>query len=199
MVGDVEVLDEELGAGDEGEPCLSKPLFFPGLDASQAAEHDAEVIAAFPAWFQLTYESGHDKQNDRVLSGWYNNKVQYKAQCGDERELRGVECDEYPFYSTVEGGPAAYEITPLVLKEISAKDNNVEGAALRVMQDDPDCHMATIAGPSGKGSRPRLFQGSKNQQYIVVPLVLPISSHICTNATAPPSGGGTGGGGPMPS
>ena len=189
-------VEEEVLAGDDSYPCLTKPLFFPGYDALQAAEHDADVIATVPAWFRLTYESGPDKEKvDGVDRDWYG-ATRYKNQCDEERAKRGVECDEYPFYTTVEGGPGAYAVTTKAVAEVARDDNQKEGRALNRMQDDPACGMATVSGAGGKGKRPRLFPGSKTQAYIVIPMVLPVSDHLCGGVVAPPVGGG---GAPIPS
>lgn len=178
-------------AGDPTDRCLTDPIFIPGADAGAAAVHDAKVIAHVPEWYRLTYMSGKDKQDTQlgdVKRRWYENRM----GCDPKREPRGVECDEYPFYTTVEGGPAAYTRTPLVLEEVPVAENKAEGNALQRMQNDPRCNMATI-------TKPRSTPGSGSQQFIVVPMAVPVprtspvqyfgpaSFHVCGSS---PGGGG---------
>jgi hypothetical protein len=97
-----------------------------------------------------------------------------------------VACDEYPFYSTVEGGPgASLEIVPKA-------ENDAEGNALGAMYRDPDCGMAN-PGNIGSGT----------QTFIVLPLAVPtgmqnqlgnavyagpMSYHVCKQAVPAPPG-----------
>jgi hypothetical protein len=190
---------EEVAAGDTTQPCLSIPIFFPGYDAGQAATHDAKVIAAVPAWFQLTYMNPKAKEtgDNRIPRDWYDRE-RYKSECPDKPSDRDKQCDEYPFFSTVEAGPAAAAITPLVLEEVPAGQNRAEGIALKAMHYDPLCKMATSTG-----TQPWDFPGSGTQKFLTVPLAVPAgvngageiiyvgppSFHICGS---PVSGGGSG-------
>jgi Deoxyribonuclease NucA/NucB len=87
---------------------------------------------------------------------------------------RGVDCDEYPFYSTVEGGPGAS------LKEVPSNENRAEGNALNSMYQDADCQFV-----------------SGQTKFFVVPVAVPITvpepdpnigAATTTTYAGPPSG-----------
>jgi len=170
------------------------PIFLPGRDAGTAAIHDDYAILANPQWFMLTYLSPKAKAKSGVREGWYDVK-KYRAVCPKEASLRNAQCDEYPFYSTVEGGPGAS------LWEVPAAQNEAEGRALHAMQYDSACGMATSTG-----HLPWDFPGLGTQKFLVVPTAVPAgedstgatvftgppSTHVCGNAVSmpPPTGGG---------
>ena len=58
--------------------------------------------------------------------GWYRNYPQCKNREDDQ------DCDEYPFYSTKQGGPASGENPTGDLKLINSTDNRRQGSALNV-------------------------------------------------------------------
>jgi hypothetical protein len=131
---------------------LDDPVFFPGRDAGWAAVHDAIAIAEHPEWARLTYLSTSDKKLT-VRRRWYAARG-YQAyaagRCAPDPTLRGVECDEYPFYSSVEGGPGAS------LSEVPRDHNQSEAHALNSMYQDSACRM-----------------DSGHTTYFVVPIATP--------------------------
>lgn len=70
-------------------------------------------------------------------------------------------------------GPPFFFGVP-TLKELSSRDNRAEGRALKKMQYDPACRMA-VSTPTVTD-----FPGSGVQRFVVVPMVLENSTHICT-------------------
>jgi hypothetical protein len=156
---------------------------FVGADAGQAALHDAEAILQNPAWAMLTYESTEDKEATPLPRRWYN-RVEYRVVCPKPRP-DDQHCDEYPFFTSVEGGPGAS------LKIVPEGDNVAEGIALKRMQYDRDCNMARDA--SGAKTQP----GSFTQRFFVVPVAvgepggivtgMP-SFHVCGNPKFPVPG-----------
>ncbi len=74
-----------------------------------------------PAWVLLD----RDVPN-KSGSGWYANT----PPCDGSPE--GRHCDEYPFFSTTQGGPGAN------LKYVDPTDNIVQGRRLRGFYDDTD-------------------------------------------------------------
>ncbi len=191
------------------QPCTTMPILFPGVETGAAGIHDRDAILRTPSWFQLTYEDGASKETS-VPRGWYN-RADYRDKCKPEpRKPRGVECDEYPWYTTVEGGPGAS------LEEVPLADNRADGNALQAMQDDFQCQMA-FSAPLVRDN-----VGSGTQRFLVVPLVVelpddhgkrstdkdddrdrgkalidkhttyagPPSFHICRPANTLPPGGG---------
>ena len=150
----------EKAAAMTGQPCTTMPILFPGFETGAAGMNDLKGILSNPSWFQLTYLSGKDKLATGVSDGWYERK-QYREFCKDEpRRPRGVQCDEFPWYTTVEGGPGAR------LEEVPILENRADGQALRNMQDDFQCQMAF----SAPGVRDNI--GSGTQRFLVVPLIV---------------------------
>ncbi len=149
----------KLNAG--ANACQTMPIFLPGVDAGGPAIHDRDAIATHPQWAILTYMSGADKQASGVIPGWYNRKAHHKF-CRPERGQQKLECDEYPFYTTVEGGPAAPPVRPIdgSLREVPYLENRAEGTALSVMLRDPVCAMV-----------------SQQTLYLVVPTAIVTGEH----------------------
>lgn len=180
--------------GQDEHPCTDDPIFFPGADAGHAALHDAQAIATHPTWAKLTYMSGKSKRATGVKNRWYGKGdfgTSADGRCWPDPAKRGTNCDEYPYYSTVEGGPGAS------LREVPAAENQAEGNALNQMYSDPNCRMEGV--------------GSGSTRYFVVPVAVPLgmpgtpglqfagppSMHVCVPAPpAPTPDPGNGGGGP---
>jgi hypothetical protein len=94
------------------EKCKTMPVFMPGKDVYEAAEHDFEAIAAARP-VHLQYATEDEKISNGML----------RAQCGTVGD--GLDCDEYPFYSTLEGGGPNASLKPL-----NPADNQKEGRLL---------------------------------------------------------------------
>ncbi len=170
--------------GPDERPCLEEPVFFPGADAGYAALHDAQAIAERPEWAKLTYISGADKRASGVEARWYTLAANRTPACPPKPAERGKNCDEYPFFTTVEGGPGAS------LQEVPADENRAEGSALRRMYSDPNGQMEGV--------------GSESTRFFVVSLAVPLgvpgtpdlqftgppSMHVCLPGSGAPGVGG---------
>jgi hypothetical protein len=114
------------------------------------------------------------------------------------REAEGVDCDEYPFYTTVEGGPGAS------LRDVPALENRAEGRALLGMQRDAQCEMERDSTGA------LTYPGSGSKQYLVIPVAVQKSAakktkpatysglpsfHVCGDERSISIGGGGSGGG----
>ncbi|EYR61882.1 hypothetical protein N866_14695 [Actinotalea ferrariae CF5-4] len=88
-----------------------------------------------------------------VSHRWYTKKM-----CSAPT---GQQCDEYPFFATVQGGPAAYGRTATVLQTINSDDNLAEGSAYGVMTSACGMVSATAAAGPDPGGR---------SDFLVVPL-----------------------------
>ncbi|GLY20038.1 hypothetical protein Kisp01_70520 [Kineosporia sp. NBRC 101677] len=164
-----------------GSPCLEANIFFPGSNAGGAAIHDRDVISANPETAWLTYRSPEDRDTiDGVPHDWYMRAgLVTDRRCVDAPAGDDLDCDEYPFYSTMEGGPGKGS-----LRLVPFSENRSEGASLKNMQNDDACNMATRTWGSG------------STQYLVVPVAVPPiedggpyggprSFHICGNEKYP--------------
>ena len=129
------------------DKCESMPIFAPGLiDIKEASEHDADAIASGqPA--VLHFVSSADKNSGpySLPSSW-TTRVEY-ANCGPGKVPGETQCDEYPYYSTAEGGPGAS------LRNIRKEDNSKEGGLLSYFYTR--CGLVSSAAPN---------------EYLVVPI-----------------------------
>ena len=102
------------------EACTTMPIFFTGADVNKATTHDAQQIFAHPEWVKLNYEVG--ESGGKRGSGWQNGE----DNCIPDPPERGMQCDEYPFFASEQGGPLARPTTPHV-QYIEAIDNSRQG------------------------------------------------------------------------
>lgn len=99
--------------------CTDLPIFASGdLDVPQATKHDLEALLHYPAWVKLNYEGSVGKPG----GGWYRS---YPA-CAGSSEI--IHCDEFPFFSTMQGGGSAKPRPSLKL--IDAEQNLKQGGKL---------------------------------------------------------------------
>ncbi len=137
--------------GVTAHPCETEKIFLPGLNVFQAAQHDAEAIVSNPAWVKLTRG-----QVPGVNAGWYSRD----SRCFGTLPT-ATACDEYPYFSTVQGGPGAS------LKTIDAAQNSLEGTRLNQFYAVSRCNV-----PQGAS-------------FLVIPTVLPVADE--STAVGPPT------------
>ncbi|MEO6116794.1 MAG: NucA/NucB deoxyribonuclease domain-containing protein, partial [Pseudolysinimonas sp.] len=142
------------------EACLHGRIYAPGSDVKDARDHDLDaILGGQPS--VLHYVSGTDKAAgiDGVVAGvpagWYN-RVLYQ-ECGGSANFGdpGTECDEYPYYTSAEGGPGAS------LRTISEVDNGKEGTQLS--------RFYSVCGLVSRGT-------ALQSQFAVVPIPDPLES-----------------------
>lgn len=189
-----------LGPGFCRKP--SMPIFIVGADVNEAAQHDFDAIfghagkamAPHPAWAVLNYASRKDKIAAQQPLRWYRNDVACKDKTGIEL---GLDCDEYPYFSTEQGGKPA--VPKPSLRPIDSDENQKEGRLLsrKLIQR---CSLDTATGitktSNGSGGSPYLVLPMPISGLSDVPSILwkPIASHapltfgICNRST----GGGGG-------
>ncbi|MBP1782111.1 hypothetical protein J3R08_001961 [Micromonospora sp. HB375] len=170
-------LDLTRRGGIVGNPCLSKPILFPtAFDARGAARNDDAAIDANPPWVQLRYVNG-STEKPKVLKSrsWFMNAPYGQTSCPTTRPED--QCDEYPFYTSEEGGAWDFftggENSPLStrLLMIPAAENRAEGSMVGAMYSHQDCRMQTgtyehIVGSPGYQNQ-LLTSGT---EYLTVPL-----------------------------
>jgi hypothetical protein len=99
--------------------CTSTPIFASGdLDVPQATKHDIEALLYYPGWVRLNYE----RRSGKSGQGWYENL----PVCAERSQT--INCDEFPFFSTEQGGGSAKPRPSLKL--IDAKQNQWQGNRL---------------------------------------------------------------------
>ncbi|MGL5829023.1 MAG: NucA/NucB deoxyribonuclease domain-containing protein, partial [Angustibacter sp.] len=104
--------------------CNTLPIFAPGTDIKEAAEHDHDAIrAGQPALLQ--YATPEENAARGVPPGWYEFSLNRPNNCTGETGLEsGTDCDEYPYASTRQAGSGAS------LKPVNSADNRREGRLL---------------------------------------------------------------------
>jgi hypothetical protein len=132
--------DRELAVGQclvyaNENACKTMPVFMPGKDVYEAAEHDFEAIAAGKTAL-LNRATRAEKEANNI----------FRATCGTPGD--GLDCDEYPFYATVEGGPGAS------LKPLNSADNRKEGRLLGWFYSE--CGVTT-----------------QRREFLAIPIVIP--------------------------
>jgi hypothetical protein len=82
--------------------CRELPIFVTGSTTPEPTQHDFDAIFhKNPSWTLLHYEGGAD--TGKPGSGWYTGRDGCTAA---EKPAEGrTECDEFPYFSTREGGP----------------------------------------------------------------------------------------------
>lgn len=161
-------------------PCLSYALYFPGVETGEVAIHDLEAISSNPELALLTYMSSEDKADSGVQHNWYQKKP-YNKICKKDQDLHGGQCDEYPYYTTVEGGPSP----KVSLKVVRSHFNSMEGNARKRMIYDRYCVMGADA--TGAKTHP----GSEITKFMVIPLATeithPVKKQVLAEYAGPPS------------
>jgi hypothetical protein len=143
-------------------PCDSAPVFSPETNAQEAAEHDLDAILARPDRVRLTYATEAEQRARGVTRRWYDNVSPCdsagRAAAQQARPGELLDCDEYPYYRTSEGGPGAS------LRMVLRGDNRSEGASLGVFYKK--CPNVSASAPTNR------------EPYLVAPqFVTPTLSH----------------------
>jgi Deoxyribonuclease NucA/NucB len=99
------------------EECETLPIFISGSDVATATEHDLKALVTHPEWAMLNYESKTAKEEKGIDRYWYIGE----PGCEMTKPPEGESCDEYPLFSTRQGGPGAS------LEYINAADNGRQG------------------------------------------------------------------------
>jgi len=100
--------------------CRDKPIFASGSDVPEATNHDLTALARTPTWVELNYRPRSDNPS---AEGWYSGD----SRCASTGGTTGRSCDEYPFFSTQQGGGLASPSPSL--RAIDATDNSRQGGS----------------------------------------------------------------------
>lgn len=107
-----------MSGADPYQECSTRPIFMSGrADVPEATQHDVEALMTNPAWVQLNYRPVAQGPSPRI---WYDTDPVCRATPG------GQNCDEYPFYSTEQGGGLA--VPRPSLKVIDGPQNRHQGS-----------------------------------------------------------------------
>jgi hypothetical protein len=105
--------------------CQRYPVFSSGSDVETATEHDLGAIKSWLPWTLLNYdERGQSKPG---YGEWYKAFVPCIPGSYDGSVHH---CDEFPFISTLQGGPEPFGGRRPDLELINASDNSLQGSLL---------------------------------------------------------------------
>lgn len=159
----------EAGSGSL-EACRNPtmPFYILGKDVQEKSQHDfdaifgnpGEGITPNPQWMVLNYGT-KDGQNRR----WYALapfRLYFAHRCkGKTGGETGKDCDEFPYFTTEQGGRFATP-TPS-LRAINAEQNQLEGS-LRYNRLERRCNLEQEVPGS------ELSNGSGGDRYLVLPM-----------------------------
>jgi hypothetical protein len=91
-------------------PCSGLPIFMPGGENPATTQHDYNAIfgtsqgVGNPEWVLLNYVSSADRTASGLSRGWAQSQPACAGQTGG---ATGLDCDEYPYFSSAQSGPGA--------------------------------------------------------------------------------------------
>lgn len=109
----------------------------------------------------LNYASSTLKLEAGQPERWYRYKSACKGKVG---KAKGLDCDEYPYFSTEQGG--AFAVPEPTLRPINAQQNRKEGTLL-VNKLINQCGLETASGITATSN------GSGGSPYLVLPMPEP--------------------------
>jgi hypothetical protein len=104
--------------------CLGYPIFVSGSDVPAATKHDLGAIKSWPLWTLLNYD-GRGKA--KPGKGWYTSV----DPCDKPYDGQLFNCHEYPYFSTLQGGPEPAGGRRPIVDVIDAEDNQAQGRHLQ--------------------------------------------------------------------
>jgi hypothetical protein len=148
---------------DSGEdPCETLPIYFPGNDLGDALTHRSDAVyTENPDWMYQTYESRAVKKQF-VSTTWYAGE----PECAGRQT--GQNCDEFPNFSSVKGGPAKPAKPRAGLRLISGTDNQREGS--RYGGFVTSCGLTSAMNDTGAGG---------GSEFLVVPVTFTPTWWLC--------------------
>lgn len=162
--GDTTTIGAEAGVTEDD--CPDMPIFFTGNDVPAATAHDAAAIVQNPAWLQPSYASGSEKPSSGRHGSWLGTDT----DCADY-DTSVDQCDEYPYYATDQGWPAAGEGT-LSVEPILAHDNLSQGGSYGAFTTKTCTSIAAST------------RGTAGCNFLVIPVpLLPTWIYHCGNGT----------------
>ena len=149
------------------------PIFVVGANVNEAAQHDFDAIFGnvdknmppHPSWAVLNYASAARKTSAGQPSDWYRND----PLCANTGGSTGNDCDEYPYFSSQQGGSLANPKPSL--RPVNLTENRREGSLLyhRLIRR---CGLDSATGIT------KTSNGTGGSAYLVLPMPLPGGSNV---------------------
>ncbi|WP_139196365.1 MULTISPECIES: NucA/NucB deoxyribonuclease domain-containing protein [unclassified Curtobacterium] len=100
------------------DECKHRPIFVSGQEdaVDEATNHDIDAMLTHPAWVLQDYRPAAENPSPR---SWYSSS----PAC--QNQPAGNSCDEFPLYSTLQGGNTASPLPSL--RSITSTDNSAQG------------------------------------------------------------------------
>ncbi|MBA3619203.1 MAG: hypothetical protein H0W56_06340 [Acidothermales bacterium] len=136
-------------------PCTSLPIFSPGADVQEAAQHKSEAILARPWLMLLNYVPAAVKESQGFRVRWYKGPP-VDPRCADRTAEQ--QCDEYPYFASDQGARVE-DPWAASLKPVLNAHNELEGTRYAQFLRAP-----TDTSPSGCGI-------TQDDLFLVVPTV----------------------------
>jgi hypothetical protein len=115
-----------VGETSPREGCRQTPILAEGVEGGEATELDIDALNAYPYWVLLHYYPRGPN------SGWYTSE----PECNTPEF--GMQCHEYPFWTTQEGGPPPPGGTRPSLRMVPGLDNSRHGGHYTAFLDKCD-------------------------------------------------------------
>lgn len=109
--------------------------------------NDYQGHTNFVALAQAATSPGTLHRTPRLRGAWYINTPECQGRTGGSS---GLDCDEYPYATSAEGGREGYDRGIVALEPVSIGDNRGAGGKLRAFYNNPKCPV-----PTGGGSNSR--------------------------------------------
>jgi hypothetical protein len=149
------------------------PIFLTGSDTPQSSQHDLEAILGLngetphPEWVSLNYVN---KANQIGSRGWYRSD----PRCASSSRPDKRDCDEFPFYSSAQGGSMA--MPEPSLRVLPSGDNRSQGNKLRLFYGA--CGLQT-GSPNSSGTA--IVGGDR---FLILPMPIgPPTLALCNGKT----------------
>jgi hypothetical protein len=122
---------------DPNSPCSAPGLkiFFPGADTWDTTIHDLNAILNHPIWAYLVKSPGPGAR----YRNWYDRTIYYPQDVSNPcyKRPKGDVCDEYPFFTTIYGGP--FQNPQPSLAVTSLLEGQRQGGYISRFYQDPAC------------------------------------------------------------
>jgi RHS repeat-associated protein len=145
-------------------------VFFTGLvDTPETTLHIAEAITEKHSSVFLHKSDGQGSRH------WYNGKEECRGRAA-ERLRRGMKmaCDEYPFFSTREGGSAQYDFGRVSLQLVPSWEQSIQGARLGFKPSSGRVATRGFYKKCGLSS-----PDYKKSEFLVIPGLMPVTFGMC--------------------
>ncbi len=126
-----------IAAGRATSDCTLLPILLQGNEIPTTARNEIVALARNPVWF------ASNRRVTPIRTGWYVNRADPSPACLDaERTPAGAQCDEFPFWSTLQAYGGTLNTAVPGIRWVPRPENQRQGNVLSQF------YSANAAGPS---------------------------------------------------